>query len=183
MIRPFVDPRADEFEKKKIAQLKIILVKESLKDSTDFERILAIQKSYAGKKHVEYQEKMKHWQTLETYEQAKIPCPQLDTSGLEIYSDKIVMAVHQLIDREGIYLSLEGEKDCTLELDRIINMRRMNKHKAPFQWIYSPYNTEESELKEPGFYQIDANGEDLRLNSPAIELTFKNMLRYFTKAV
>ena len=173
---------AKQFEEQKIKELKIICTKKELHNHEDFEFLQSMQKSFAGKKQVEYQENLKKWQSLETYEQAKIPCPKYDTSALEIYTDYNLVAVHQLIDRAGIYLSLESkDSDCTLHLDQIINLRKMNKDISFSRWIFSPSNSKDSELKEPGFYQIDLNGEDLRLNALAIELAFKDMLRYFTK--
>ena len=78
-------------------------------------------------------------------------------------------------------MSLESEgQDCTLHLDRILNYRKLRKNERPFEWIYSPCNKDNSEIKEPGFYRLSEE-LDLRLNVLGIEQMFEDMLRYFTK--
>lgn len=131
------------------------------------------------------------WKDLADYERVKVPKPAEPKSRLTIYNGAVVSSVDKLLDREGIFLTIEGNELLgtreivkTLSTDLIFVSNGENfvddfeKYLSISEEEYSKRQV--SFTKEPGFYRLkQKNVED---NIKNIMLIEEELMKFFSRA-
>jgi hypothetical protein len=90
--------------------------------------LLDVESQYQAKCD-EYSKKLHDWRDLEDYVKAKIPMPLTPERQWEFYSSHNVMSVDKMLDRTGIFLTIESpafrneETLKTLHVDAIVSLQ------------------------------------------------------------
>jgi hypothetical protein len=123
------------------------------------------------------------WRDLPSHEKVKITMPQMPEPKLKIYEGYSVTSVDRLLDRDGLFLTLEmpswrdpkGEKQemLTVKQEAVFVLNGFEQDKACIKSIKN--------VEEPGFYSI----EELRKShndSAIIDSIEKDIMSFFSRA-
>lgn len=135
-----------------------------------FRDLLAKDREQFNSEVTEFEKKIMEWRSLEPHIKAKTPAPAEPKPRLMIYNSAVVSSVDKLLDREGLFVTIEGsellggaEQLKTLACDRI----------CVDQGLY--LDTEKIrglDHNEEGFYSlIDMSLDEIK----------EDMLKYFSK--
>lgn len=120
-----------------------------------------------------YQQKLHEWRALEDYMRAKVPAPNEPVRRIDRMTDASVIAVDRLLDREGLFVSIEFGQEhdvITRAVKSIVNARAPRWRKDAFEGLALtngyPQLTITSE--EPGFYALGM--EDKKVWNPHVSL-------------
>jgi hypothetical protein len=128
-----------------------------------------------------FDKKMYEWRDLEDYIKAKIPKPIEPESQLIIYEGYDVTSVDRLLDREGVFATIESPD--FREYAKVSNDLKTLPAEAIF--IANGIDTEETianglEIDEPGFYRLAADNLDDGLSQ--IQYIEDKILAFFSRA-
>lgn len=133
------------------------------------------------KAKMEFEEKLRQWRDLEDYVKVKVPKPIEPKPPLIVHSGYDVTSVDRLLDREGVFATIESPdfRDhsqmpshmMTLAADAICIARGVEAERLGGSSLLE---------KEPGYYVMDA--EDLNEGLLMIREIEADILNYFKKA-
>ena len=137
-------------------------------------------------KKLEFESATRKWRDLEDYEKVKVPKPNEPKSRIQIYFGHDVTSVDFLLDRSGVFATLESpdyraaqtqnkfqeetdHKMLTLAADAICIARGVKT---------APLNP--NMITEPGYYNL--NGLSLNDMSQSLEMIENDLLKFFKKS-
>ena len=74
----------------------------------ELEKLMTLSQSLFDQEKFSFEQKMREWRDLEDYIQAKVPKPIEPIAKLKIYDGFNVTSVDRLLDREGIFVTIEA---------------------------------------------------------------------------
>lgn len=147
----------------------------------DLEDFFKVLKADFEKEKEVFENKLRSWRDLEDYEKAKIPKPVEPKAQVLVYEGYDVTSVDRLLDREGLYITLESPSFrpqslkvndiITLSTEAVLVGRGVKKKFGSHSALIS---------NEPGFYQIELT--HLNDLDQQLETIQNDVLKYFAKA-
>lgn len=149
--------------------------------SFELDQLLKLAQDNFEKEKDAFDKKMYEWRDLEDYIKAKIPKPIEPESQLIIYEGYDVTSVDRLLDREGVFATIESPD--FREYAKVSNDLKTLPAEAIF--IANGIDTEETianglEIDEPGFYRLAADNLDDGINQ--IQYIEDKILAFFSRA-
>ncbi len=149
--------------------------------SFELDQLLKLVQDNFEKQKDAFDKKMYEWRDLEDYIKAKIPKPIEPESQLIIYEGYDVTSVDRLLDREGVFATIESPD--FREYAKVSNDLKTLPAEAIF--IANGIDTEETianglEIDEPGFYRLAADNLDDGINQ--IQYIEDKILAFFSRA-
>ncbi|POB12981.1 MULTISPECIES: hypothetical protein [Pseudomonadati] len=145
-------------------------VKEYKDEISQFSDLLAKDRQQFDEEKREFEEKIMQWRSLEPHIKAKTPTPAEPKPRLMIYNSAVVSSVDKLLDRKGLFVTIEGsdllggaEQLKTLACDRICVDQGVSVESSKVRGLA---------MDEEGFYPLHAM---------TLDEIKENMLRYFSK--
>ena len=148
----------------------------------ELEKLISLSQELFDNEKTEFETKMHNWRDLEDYVKVKIPKPIEPEAKLKIYEGYDVTSVDRLLDREGVFATIETPdfrnyaktlNDLkTLPAEAILISTGVNLADSVGVGMHSD---------EPGFYQLDTLSLDDGLEQ--IKLIEKKILNFFSRSL
>ncbi len=138
----------------------------------------------------QFEQKIKEWKELEPHVRAKKPRPAEPLPRLEVYTGTNITSVDKLVDREGVFLTLESPdfRESNLEdglktIDGgVIFVGNGHSYQDIFDQTQRPFlpGGDTSDI-EPGLFSLRLSWDGLDDMSKIIQESFDEMAKYFSR--
>lgn len=150
--------------------------------NSELEKIISLSQELFDQEKIAFETKMHNWRDLEDYVKVKIPKPQEPEAKLKIYEGYDVTSVDRLLDREGVFATIETP-DFRNYVKTPNDLKTLP---AEAILISTGVHLDDSVgvgilLDEPGFYRLDALCLDEGLEQ--IKLIEKKILNFFSRSL
>lgn len=137
-----------------------------------------------------YQKKIFEWRELEDYIRVKVPMPSEPKSKVETIESASIVAVDRLIDREGLFVTIEmGESEdiFTRSFSSILNARKPQWDEHKFKGLALALGTPEQVVtsSEPGFYCLGGTDSTIwssKASLNELEEIISDVMKWFRPA-
>ena len=147
----------------------------------EFETLIKMSQTLFDQEKMTFEKKMHEWRDLEDYVKVKVPMPIEPSAKLKIYQGYNVTSVDRLLDRDGVFVTIEAPEFRTFANSEI----GLKTLAADTILVASGVDTKETLgvgliNDEPGFYQLNAQTVDQGLIQ--IKNIEEKIMTFFSRA-